>query len=274
MMTYIREYIAQSTHLGQWHLLKENLTATMRSTLDSTPCHEIEPPSWPQPQGWVSFRSFESLYGQMNLVWILLFLAFVSYCVVDVFHCSRQAQFSPLFLLIIVACVCLHFFMCSTLCVCACVYLGVVAVSWCLVSSSVAVFCETGSLDACPRGLPAAITDVCSCSWPFTGAQIQGQVLVLVRQVLSDWVVSSPMCSSWMTLCCMWFGTVRNKSMVLTYTCMFVSLGSSLDGIVVPDYTYTVHFSNSSREFHSTLWNCGSTSWPTSTTLISTVRHP
>lgn len=119
MMTYIRDDIAQATHLGQWHLLKENLTATMRSTLDSTPCHEIEPPSWPQPQWWVSFMSFESLYGQMNLVWILLFLAFISYCVVDAFHCSRQAQFSPLVLLIIVACVCLHFFMCSALCVCA-----------------------------------------------------------------------------------------------------------------------------------------------------------
>lgn len=35
----------------------------------------------------------------------------------------------------------------------------------------------------------------------------------------------------------MWFGKVRNKSMVLAYTCMLVSLGSRLDGIVVPDCT-------------------------------------
>lgn len=159
----------------------------MQSTLDSTPCHEIEPPSWPQPQWWVSFMSFESL---MNSAWILLFLTFISYCVVDVFHCSRQAQFSPLFLLIIVACVCLHFFMCSTLCVCACVYLGVVAGSWCLVSSSVAVFCETGSLDACRRGPPAAITDVCSCSWPFTGHRSKVRSLCLYgRHFLTE---SSP----------------------------------------------------------------------------------
>lgn len=77
------------------------------------------------------------------------------------------------------------------------------------------------------------------CIWPFTWVQIQAQVFMFAQQVLYRVNhLPSPMCSTWMTLCYMWFGTIRDWH---TNACMFISLECSLDGIVGLDRTRCVY---------------------------------
>lgn len=50
-------------------------------------------------------------------------------------------------------------------------------------------------------------------------------------------LTESSLQSTVVTLCCMLFRTLRASLMVLTYSCMFISLESRLHRIVAPDHT-------------------------------------
>lgn len=162
--------------------------------LGSAPPHEI----WPHP-------CWELLWADEELGVDSFFLTFL------VAYRHSPVSWS---LLIFVACASLHFFLCSTLCVCTCapVYGSQRLVFGIFFSYS--HFMRQGLIDnwldwqttkpegsACLSFLSAVITDVCSCTWPFTWVQIQARVLMFTKQVVCRVNhLPSPMCSTLMIL--------------------------------------------------------------------------